>query len=186
MESKGGNVLVCSEGDLFGDQIPEWWIKEVLYACEDAPKHRYFFLSNNPKRYLESLPLWKRHHNPELFRNFWFGTTITSEEDIKRAWELLRLPKDINTFLSIEPLLGSIDLNKYELLLKDWRNKKTIGKYLDWVIVGTKSEYVSATQSNQWIENIIEQTKEAAVPLFLRDNLSWHKIIKELPDSLNN
>ena len=42
--------------------------------------------------------------------------------DRHKAWDLLtNTNKDINKFLSIEPLLGEFDLNKYELLLKGYR-----------------------------------------------------------------
>jgi protein gp37 len=36
--------------DLFGEWVPDEWIKEVFRACEEAPQHRYLFLTKNPER----------------------------------------------------------------------------------------------------------------------------------------
>ena len=48
---KPRNIFVCSMADLFGDWVPDEWIREVFQACEAAPQHRYLFLSKNPGRY---------------------------------------------------------------------------------------------------------------------------------------
>ena len=44
---KPRNIFVCSMADLFGDWVPDEWIREVFQACEAAPQHRYLFLSKN-------------------------------------------------------------------------------------------------------------------------------------------
>lgn len=42
--TKPKNIFGCSMADLFGEWVPDEWIKEVLKACEAAPWHRYLFL----------------------------------------------------------------------------------------------------------------------------------------------
>lgn len=42
---KPRTIFVCSMADLFGDWVPDEWIKAVFDACEKAPQHRYLFLT---------------------------------------------------------------------------------------------------------------------------------------------
>ncbi len=170
--NKPTKIFVSSMGDLFGDWVPEEWIREVIHAVWKYNQHNFMFLTKNPKRYKEFI--W-----PD---NCWLGTSLSSSKYIDRAWELLKLPKKYNTFMSIEPLLGPVNLNKYEILLKNWRDKLTIGKYIDWIIVGAQTGPGAVKSSKEWIELIIEQCKRAEVPLFLKDNLEWPEKIQEWPE----
>lgn len=36
-------IFVGSMADMFGDWVPDEWIKEVFDACAKAPQHRYLF-----------------------------------------------------------------------------------------------------------------------------------------------
>lgn len=44
------NIFVGSMSDVFGEWVPDRWIREVFNACEKAPQHNYLFLTKNPKR----------------------------------------------------------------------------------------------------------------------------------------
>lgn len=48
----GKTIFVCSMADLFGDWVPDEWIKKVFDACKAASGHRYLFLTKNPARYI--------------------------------------------------------------------------------------------------------------------------------------
>lgn len=99
--------------------------------------------------------------------NVWLGTSIESQEHIPRAWDLLKCPAAVR-FLSLEPLLGPVDLNKAELLCATWRRGLTIGIYLDWVIVGGESGHNARPCKVTWIRSIVEQCKAAGVPVFVK------------------
>lgn len=49
--TKPRTIFVCSMADLFGDWVPDEWIKQVFEACEAAPQHRFLFLTKNPTRF---------------------------------------------------------------------------------------------------------------------------------------
>lgn len=49
---KPRTIFVCSMADMFGEWVPDDWIKQVFEACEAAPQHRYLFLTKNPARYI--------------------------------------------------------------------------------------------------------------------------------------
>lgn len=178
-KTKSQTIFVCSMADLFGEWVPDEWIKEVFKVCEDTPQHRYLFLTKNPSRY-GIIPQWKAYHGK--LENIWLGTTVTGNKDRNKAWELLvNSNKAVNKFLSVEPLQSKFDLDGFELLLKDYKNKPTIGNYIDWVIVGAQTGLGAIHPKSEWIQLIIDQCRAAGVPIFLKDNLKWPEKIQEFP-----
>jgi protein gp37 len=162
------NIFVCSMADLFGEWVPDEWVKEVFTACETAPQHTYMFLTKNPSRYIDlqfTIPLPTAH-------KYWYGTTANCLEDFRlgsKAHYLSNL-NGCKKFLSIEPLmsdigsLGLANLHRY-----------------DWVIIGAQTGPGSVPPKSEWIQSIIDQCRAAGVPVFLKDNLNWPDKIQEYP-----
>lgn len=149
---KPQNIFVCSMADLFGDWVPDEWIKAVFETCEKVPQHRYLFLTKNPERYMNL-------YNKGLLltkRNYWYGSTLTTLKD--RYY----YNSEVNIFLSIEPILRPIDLFAHNMI-----------KFVDWVIVGaeTGNRKGKVVPEKEWIMTIKEQCKEAGVPLFMKESL---------------
>ena len=156
----GRTIFVCSMADLFGDFIPDEWIKEVLDACAAAPQHRYLFLTKNPKRYIA---LAEKGLLPE-YDNYWYGTTVTNSADFIppcRAETLSRL-KGLNRFLSVEPLLGEI----HGIALQNIHR-------FGWVIVGAESgnRKDKVTPERSWIEAIAKICVIEKTPVFMKESL---------------
>lgn len=101
---KPQTIFVCSMADLFGNWVPDEWISNVMASCDVAPWHTYIFLTKNPARYM-------RIHASFFRGNKWFGTTVTRQEDYHRIMTIRALPTWINTFISFEPLLETLDLD---------------------------------------------------------------------------
>lgn len=179
---KPRNIFVCSMADLFGEWVPQSWIEEVFKACKAAPQHNYLFLTKNPKRYIEAIP-----HRAS---NIWFGTTVTGNDDHQRAWKLLNNTLvSANKFLSIEPMVEEFDLNKYELLHRNYKYRITIDNYIDWVIVGaeTGNRKNKIIPKRKWIDKIVEQCRVADVPVFMKDSLKelmGDDFVQEFPEGL--
>ena len=148
---KTQTIFVCSMADLFGDYIPDEWIKEVFDACEAAWWNRYLMLTKNPGRYDE---LFEKGIIHQYMDNFWFGTTITSAE------EKFLFSDYHHTFLSIEPIMSAFD----------HRHKNII---VDFVIVGseTGNRKGKVIPEREWIEDIVECCKYADTPLFMKNSL---------------
>ena len=100
-------VFVCSMADLFGRWVPTSWIAEVLDACRRAPQHRYLFLTKNPARYLQLDYMGLLPHE----NNFWYGSTVANE-DAAAMYTMQGVA--INSFWSMEPLLGPVDMSAAE------------------------------------------------------------------------
>lgn len=172
-------VFVSSMGDLFGEWVPDEWIAEVFEACKRAPWHTFMFLTKNPARYAE---LYKKGTLP-VEPNFWYGATATEVEMMDKVsaavWDL---PLEVNTFLSLEPLMSDITG------AEGWGASMLSpgGRCFDWIIVGamTGPARKKAPVPREWVERIVDDTKATNVPVFMKDSLKpiWgDDIIREYP-----
>jgi len=167
---KPQKIFVCSISDLFGDWVPDEWIEEVMDTCKKASQHTFMFLTKNPKRYGQN-----NLYQAFQVENVWLGTTITSSKDAVRAkWLLAVTFPETNTFLSIEPLLEPIGGDIAEIYPHN---------QIKWVIVGAQTGPGAVPPKPEWVQSIIDQCKDAGVPVFLKDNLKWPEKIQEWPET---
>jgi protein gp37 len=166
---KPTTIFVCSMADLFGEWVPDEWIREVFDACKAAPWHNYLFLTKNPQRYCKLANAGKL---PKL-DNFWYGSTITKANDCMFAGSI-----HWNTFLSIEPLLEPLDVG--------------IGSFggAKWIIIGaeTGNRAGKVRPEREWIDNIVEAAKLTQAAVFMKDSLipivGEENMLRELPEGL--
>ena len=155
---KPRTIFVCSMADLFGDWVPDEWVKEVLDACRKAPQHRYLFLTKNPDRYdaLEDTGII----TPDD-KNFWLGSTTTDIMKSRLHWD-----SELHTFQSCEPMLAP------------WPpagkpNEKFIGLWPDWVIFGaeTGNRKGKVVPEKSWIDNAVEMCRNIGAKVFMKESL---------------
>lgn len=151
---KPRTIFVCSMADLFGRWVPVKWIMDVFDACRAEPQHRYLFLTKNTDRYMELdyMALLPRNEN------FWYGTSVTSN-----AAEIPypgNLEGYINTFWSMEPLLGPVEMSEA---------KGVPG----WVILGaeTGNRRDKVRPRREWIDSIVAFCDAHGVPVLMKDSL---------------
>lgn len=156
-------VFVCSMADLFGRWVPTSWIVEVLDACRRAPWHRYLFLTKNPARYLELDHLALLPHES----NFWYGTTVAKQGD---PGMYAMQGVNLNSFWSMEPLLGPVDMSAAEGLPS-------------WIILGaeTGNRPDKVIPRREWVDKITAFCEENEIPVFYKGNLREH--FPDLPAS---
>ncbi len=160
------NIFVCSMADLFGEWVPDEWIKEVMDACEKAQHHRYIFLTKNPERYFQ--------YGVPLGENKWYGVSVTREADIDLTDYL---PAFANTFVSMEPLLEDLNPERNNVFFRQ----------INWIIIGAESGRRSGrvTPSAEWIDKIVRQARKHEVPVFMKDSLipvvGEESMIREFP-----
>lgn len=112
--------------------------------------------------------------------NVWLGVSV---EDQKAADE--RIPRLLETpaavrFLSCEPLLGPLDLEKLRPSGATWldclEGRRHIGPSVhhvapvDWVIVGGESGPRHRSCAIGWIEDLVAQCDFAGVPVFVKQD----------------
>jgi hypothetical protein len=118
----------------------------------------------------------------ELPQNLWCGVTVCNQREADE-----KIPKLLNTpakvrFLSIEPMLGPIDLSRalgieYSDNLQMYLPEQihVLGGHpkLDWVIVGGESGPGARPMHPDWVRSIRNQCAAAGVPFFFKQWGEW-------------
>ena len=156
-EKTASLIFVVDVGDLFGAWVPDEWINQILDVVRECPHHTFQFLTKNPNCYLQF----------EFPENSWVGTSINSDKDAQRA-KIIQEVKAPVRFLSIEPLLGEVSF--------DFAG-------LQWIILGAQTGKNPQKPKQQWIDHIIDQTRQLKIPLLMKDNISKYStaVIQEFP-----
>lgn len=106
-------IFVGSGTDMFADNVPNEWIKEVLDYC-NCFDNKYLFQSKNPRKILDFI-------NHDVFRKSVVCTTIETNKyfpDIMRnapkiadmVSAMNKIANYVNTFVTVEPVM-QFDLN---------------------------------------------------------------------------
>jgi protein gp37 len=102
--------------------------------------------------------------------NVWLGATIVNQEEADRDIpKLLAVPARVR-FLSMEPLLGPVNLSNFlwqevggRIVSQEGRNPR-----LHWVIVGGESGHGARPMQLQWVRSIVQQCRAAGVPVLVK------------------
>ena len=166
-------IFCASLSDWLDEEVDAQWLADLLALIAECPRLTWQLLSKRPQNFrprltaaLELLPAnsharemadaWLSGYPPE---HVWVGTTV---EDQVRAQQripiLTALPARVR-FLSIEPLLGPIDLSA------------TAGGRrpdLHWIIVGGESGHRARPMRREWAQAIRDQCMTLAYPLHFK------------------
>jgi protein gp37 len=120
-------VFCASLADVFDPEAPDQWRSDLFSLIEQTRSLDWLLLTKRPELGIEHIGSWQTI-NPEAARAIWFGISAEDQHRFDERAEYLtdiRLAENI-TFVSAEPLLGSINLAPYR-------------HYIDWVICGGES-----------------------------------------------
>jgi len=150
---KPKRIFVSSMGDLFHSKVSRSWMQDIVRIQSEHPQHIFFWLTKRaPLMRMMCDYVFGRNPYPE---NLWTGVTVCNQDEAERKTpELLRIPSVIR-FLSIEPMLGSIDLSP-------WIKK------LNWVIVGGESGPGARPMQPDWVRSVRDQCADAGVPFLFK------------------
>lgn len=177
---KPSRVFVCSMSDLFHDDVPDSFIEsvfEVIYALR--LKHTFQILTKRPERMRDFVLRWNVEalgSEQRKATGVWFGVTAENQEQAdKRIPFLLEIPAAVH-FVSIEPMLGPIDLTGSAWW--DWRYKYDFyfDRYqrpLDLVIVGGETGPGARPMNPDWVRSLRDQCTQADVPFFFKSFGDW-------------
>ena len=172
-------IFVCAHSDLFHEDVNQEWIDRIWTVMLQADHHTYQILTKRPERmkqYVEA----RFSATGRIPRHIWLGT---SAEDQETA--VLRIPPLLETpgavfFVSLEPLLGPIDL--HAILPHDAEHsalRETRGQCgywresLDWVIVGGESGPRARPMALTWARRLRDQCADAGVPFHFKQWGEW-------------
>lgn len=143
-------VFVCSMTDLFADFVPDDWIDRMFAVMALCPQHTFQILTKRPARmreYLSTAPdagsdracdiyiaaqgialaqKLNRGIGQWPYDNVWLGVSAERQAEAdQRIPDLLATPAAVR-FVSLEPLLGPIDLERLHLRVTDARTGKLV------------------------------------------------------------
>lgn len=175
---KPRRVFVCSMADLFHERVSDEFICDVFEAMEKATHHTFQVLTKRPERMRDLLVGGKVLSGIGPPKNIWWGVSAEDQKTFdERVPLLLQTPAAVR-FVSLEPLLGPIDVDGAIwpgcVLTKEQHDEHCDGgmfcdeRNLDWVIVGGESGPGARPMHPDWVRSIRDQCVGAGVPFFFK------------------
>lgn len=182
-------VFCASLADVFEDKADqregmEAWRLDLFYLIQQTPHLDWLLLTKRPDNALVWFDglyqddQWRWGVNideddltEDRLRNVWIGTSV---EDQRRADEriphLLAIPAAVR-FLSVEPLLGPVDLGLFGTVpgcTDNGGHYHLTADRINWVICGGESGPNARPMNPDWARSLRDQCQAAAVPFFFK------------------
>lgn len=168
-------------------------VQEHLGARLPAlPKPRS--LSDEEADAMNWVDAWIRNDVDPIPENVWLGISIVNQAEADRDIpKLLAVPARVR-FLSMEPLLGPVDLTSIEVFggdaeifplkgttncVNDEGEPAEDVPALDWVIVGGESGPGARPMHPDWARSLRDQCEAAGVPFLFKQWGEWMPTIRE-------
>ena len=172
-------VFCASLADVFDNAIPDAWRMDLFSLIAKTP-------------YLDWLLVTKRVGNvmrmcsgdglmfDMIADRVWLGVTICNQEEADRDIpKLMQIPAKVR-WLSMEPLLGPVDLSQWLDIIQHedgaaWmrRNIGHLHDMLDWVVVGGESGPHARPMNPDWAYELRDQCDAADVPFLFKQWGEW-------------
>jgi protein gp37 len=181
---KPRRVFVCSMGDLFHEDVETNRLRDIWFTMMLAKQHTFMVLTKRPENIIPQLhrTAWKLNSDsPYLCKpmwpdHIWIGVTAENQEMAdKRIPILLQTPAAVR-FVSVEPMLGRIDLQPF----LEWTDLDggRVNRGPHWVICGEESGPKRRLSPINAIQELREQCVSAGIPFFLKQMEVNGKVVK--------
>ncbi|KKM08412.1 hypothetical protein SY88_23780 [Clostridiales bacterium PH28_bin88] len=188
---KPSRIFVDSMSDLFHENMPYEFLKNVWTVMTSAEHHKFLVLTKRPNWMKEKVDLLLRDGFGVL-KNVWLGVSIENQQAAdERIPLLLETPAAVR-FVSCEPLLGPVKLHdlKYGygwhwdslagFQWKDYYLDHQAGTArLDWVICGGESGPGARPMHPDWARSLRDQCQDAGVPFFFKQWGEWLPVAEQ-------
>lgn len=159
-------VFCASLADVFDNEVDPAWRNELLDLIEATPNLDWLLLTKrigNVRKMLGSA---------ELPDNVWLGISVVNQEEAARDIPKLIGIKAKVRFLSMEPLLGPVELRALKVD-HDGRMNALLHDRIQWVIVGGESGTNARPMHPQWALDLRDQCAEFNVPFLFKQWGEW-------------
>ena len=144
-------VFVNSMSDMFHEKADMDFVEKCFDVMNGNPRHTFQVLTKRADRIQEFI----KHSNYKAFpSNVWIGVSVENQQAVKRIGYLVDVPAKIR-FLSVEPMLGPVQIEKYL-------------DQIEWVIIGGESGPNARPCKASWKEHLIMQCDLYNVPVFMK------------------
>ena len=166
-------VFCASLADVFDNEIPDAWRMDLFKLIADTPNLDWLLLTKrigNAAKYLQDDGL----AFDVIGRNVWLGATVVNQTEADRDLPKLQCVPAAVRFLSVEPMLGPIDLGLDVPMCAG-----PDGSHVDWVICGGESGPKARPMHPDWARSLRDQCAAAGVPFLFKQWGEWLPV--ELP-----
>lgn len=186
-------VFCASLADVFDNEVPQAWRGDLFDLILATPHLDWLLLTKrigNVPRMLDWVAasrdaMLDSNDRSVLPANVWLGITIVNQEEADRdIHKLLGIPASVR-FLSMEPLLGPVDLTPWlrrgdaDLRRQDplaaallaqgeAEGSAWIRPGIDWVIVGGESGTEARPMHPDWVRSLRDQCQAAGVSFLFK------------------
>lgn len=201
-QARRRRVFCASLADWLDNEVPIEWIADLLDLIRRTPNLDWLLLSKrvgnwrkrieeasvyrlavlmadccDPKRdeFWQWIAAWRNGNPPQ---NIWIGATVVNQEEVDRdVPRLLTVPARVR-FLSVEPMLSSIDLRRFLWVGEEGGIdfSHTPSSLIDWVIVGGESGPHARPMRPDWVRSLRDQCEASGTPFHFKQWGEWEHV----------
>lgn len=192
-------VFCASLADVFDNEVDPMWRCELWELIEATPNLDWLILTKrigNARAMMSHM--LDRASGWTPLANFWLGATIVNQAEADRDVPKLLAVPAAKRFLSMEPLLGPVNLTAIGRYTSGCRNINALlgtetrgilgmspaegssmvattfgGPCIDWVIVGGESGSNARPMHTDWARSLGDQCQAAGVPFLFKQWGEW-------------
>ena len=169
-------VFCASLADVFDNEVPAEWRRDLFNLILSTPHLTWLLLTKRIGNWkarmncaLGSSRLPERWLNGHPPPNVWLGATICNQAEADRDVPKLLAAPAAKRFLSIEPMLGPVDLMPMFEHRADAYNDTGV----DWIICGGESGPHARPMHPDWPRSLRDQCAAAGVPFLFKQWGEW-------------
>lgn len=198
--------VIAIWNDLFHPEVPDEFIANCLLRISRAPQHLILALTKRPERMVKFFSRigawegWITHDGTPVEKiykgtgfilsdddswplpNLWLGVTAENQEQADRRIPLLLQVPAAVRFVSVEPMLGPVDLIRYFVGKKALEvffahgGKNVVAipdhlkppPHLDWIICGGETGARARPSHPDWFRRVRDDCQAAGVPFWFK------------------
>lgn len=195
-------VFCASLADVFDNAVDPYWRTALFDIIQATPNLDWLLLTKrigNAWKMMADACGWSVASAKLPLHNVWLGATIANQPEADRdIFKLLNTPA-AKHFLSMEPLLGPVDITVIDIngdcviyplrgttqCVNDEYEPAPDLPALDWVIVGGESGPGARPMHPDWVRSMRDQCTAAGVPFMFKQWCEW-KPISQMSESEDN
>jgi protein gp37 len=146
-------VFCASLADVFDNEVHHAWLVDLFYTIKITDNLDWLILTKRISVAQKKLPFFDW---VDGWDNVWLGISVVNQAEFDRdVPKLVAIPAKIR-WLSIEPMLGPIEI------------PEILGRHIDWIVVGGESGPNARPMERAWVASLINQCCRYSIPFFFK------------------
>lgn len=150
-------VFCASLADVFDEEVPDAWRDDLFDLIYRTQNLDWLLLTKRPEKARDYL--WGTSgagaNAMHLWTNVRFGITAENQEQLEKRLPVV-ISLDLPNFISYEPALGPLDLERVDF------------SCIDWLICGGESGPRKRPFDLSWARSVRGQCRAAGIPFFMK------------------